>query len=762
MKKIQCLLLISLFLITCTSAFGQYKYYSKAQEQYEKASYSKALKYLEKAKNDKEISNDPETYILESKIWLGINNTEHTDDASKNAVKSAIKAKIKAEDESFVQQHAEHYAMIAQINNTEAISYYNNQRYSKSIPLFKRGLELNNDSFINYMLANAYIKNNDDRLGMPILEEVILGQFENYLNERPFGDFTREAFDIYTSHLIKNRFDDSTELFLSMGLSMFPSDKSLLDKQKVIWYQRLDEYPLSYQLFDFLNTATQTYPFDSVFTFKKNGVYLSFINNNIKSNRIATADSWLNLMKNEKISLAIQIPSEKQRKEDFFLEKDSIKFLEKMVYYFGNYGQDKAQGHIFDKFAKAKYGNDATSYLKAINDLKPIFPANIVANSYEYAVQATSSDKTQLAAIKASRLEWYRRLLYADDKTSSSYAALLNINTAIAKTDKSKSLLKDRENILLAYWNNEIIDKDFWRSYELGNQFEKEFPTNDTLKGMWTNTIKADFDYGYFDTRILLQTPSTQPYGFTWNGTVSNCNPGQLPDSILKKITMRINYFRRLAGIENPIGLATNLNAACQEAVLFYAANKNLTHDLSESLSCYSLNAAEAAKYSLLSQGMHTAIAISEFMNDDTKSVGNRRWMLFPPTKVMGFGCTDFQNALWCVNENNNWDTNYYKSNYIAWPPANYVPKMFAFKNWSFSGFYDFKDATVKLTELKTNADIPCEVYPEITGYGMPTLVWAPKTLYRSLPGNTDIKVEIKLKSGKKMSYIVHLIDYKK
>lgn len=757
MKKIQCLLLISLFLITCSSAFGQYKYYAKAEQQYEKSNYKKALSYIEKGKKDKEVANDPETYILESKIWLGINSTEHTDDASKNAVKAAIKAKIKADDNSFVQRHAEHYVLISQINNTEAIAYYNNQRYSKAIPLFKRGLELNDDSFINYMLANAYIKNNDARLGMPILESVIVGQFNNYLKGNTYGDFTREAFDIYTTSLIANRFEDSTELFLSMGLSMFPSDKSLLDKQKIIWYKRLDEYPLSYQLFDFLNTATQTYPFDSAFTFKKNGVYLSFINNNIKSNHLATADSWLNLMKKEKLELANQFPSAKQKQEDFFLERDSVKFLEKMVYYFGNYGQIKAQGHIFEKFTTAKYSNSAEGYLSAINDLKSIFPPAIVANSYAYAIE-----KTQSASLKTSRLDWYRKLLYAADKTSSSYAALLNINSAIAKTDKSKTLVKDRENILLGYWHNEIANKDFWMAYELGNQFAKEFPANDTIKGMWTRTIKGDFDYGYFDTRVLLQTPSSVPYGFTWNGSVANCMPGQLPDSILKKIAIRINYFRRLAGIENPIGLATNLNEACQEAVLFYAANKNLTHDLNESLSCYSLNAAEAAKYSLLSQGMHTAIAITEFMNDDTKSVGNRRWMLYPPTKVMGFGCTDFQNALWCVNENNNWDTNYYKSHYIAWPPAGYTPKMFAFKNWSFSGFYDFKDATVKLTDLKGNVNIPCEIYPEENGYGMPTLVWAPKPLYRSMSGNSDIQVEIKLKSGKKINYIVHLIDYKK
>ncbi len=751
--------IVILCFLSFNVAFGQNKYYLKAEKYYEAAKYSKALSNLEKAKKDGEINKAFETYLLESKIWLGINETQHLPDAPKNAVKSAIKAKEKANSLAFIEDNKEHFILISKINNTEAIANYNDGRYSKAIPLFKRGIELNDDPEMEFLLANSYIKNNDPRMGMPILENVLIKQFDNYIQEKPFGTFSREGFDIYTSHLVQNNFTDSAELFLSMGLSLFPNDVNMLDKQRIIWYQRMNEIPLSDELFAFLDNASQTYPLDSAFTFKKNGVYLTFINNNIKTKHFLEADSWLERMMNEKILLngSQPIPTAKNRQEDFFLASNKATILKKMIFYFGNFSQLDAENYLFSKYVKANYGTDDNAYINSLNDLKVDYPAGIVANLYEYAIVQTKSN-----AIKADRLKWYKYLMIANGKKSADFDALLKINTSMAKSNNDKALQKDRLQILSDYWNINLVNKDFWRAYELGFQFDKEFPNNLLSDSMWRKTIALDFDDSYYGTRIQMKTPADKPFGFTWNGSIADCNPGYLPDSILFKVAVRINYFRRIAGLNNPIALIENFNKACQNAVLFYAANKNLSHDLNEAMSCYSYDADEAAKFALLTQGVHTSIAITEFMNDNNKTAGNRRWFLYPPTRFMGFGCTDFQSALWCVNDQKNWDTSAYISNFVAWPPAGYSPKMFAFKNWTFSAYQDFNGATVKMTNLDSKAEIPCTINETVIGYGMPTLVWQPNTNFRTESKDTKVKVEIKLKNGKTFSYITNLIDYKK
>jgi len=747
------LLFIFIFLYFISFAlFAQNRNYLKAQKSYETKKYETALKQINKARKDKSLNKDPESYMLESKIWLGIYEKNHTEISSKNAVKLAIKAQEKSESSGFIDKHKNHFIAISKLNNAEAMSNFNEGRYSKSIPLFKRSIALNNDSFMEFMLAKSYLKNNDPKTGMPLIEKLLINQFQHFSYNQSFATFSREGFNIYTQYLFENSYMDSTELFLSMGLSMFPNDKEMLIIQKQIWYKQINDFPLSDDLFYFLEQATDIYPFDSLFTFKKNGVYLVFINNHIKAKNIMLADSWFNKFANEKIKLAKLSPTKKQKQEDYFLELDKKIILKKLIFYFGNYNQIQAQNYFFEHYV--------TNYFKtggydiAIDSLKNIFPANIVANIYQYTI-----DKTKNLALIKARQAWYKSLLLEPNKRASTFEALLNLNENIASIDIKNT---EKKLILSQYWQQQINENNFAKAYQLGKQFDKAFPNQEIADSFWKLTMKKDFDISYYNTRVLMKTSENLPYGFTWNGNVSSCYPGYLPDSILGNVAERLNYFRRMAGLENPIVLAGNLNSACQKAALFYSANKNLTHDLNQNLTCYTQEGADAAKYGLLTQGVHTTISITEFMNDNSNSVGNRRWFLYPPTQYMGFGCTDFNSVLWCAEEKKQWDTNFYKSNFVAWPPIGYIPKIFAFKNWSFSGFYDFDKATVKMTNVLDNKDIPCSVLTNINGYGMPTLVWQPTINYRNIMGDETIKVFIKLKNGKTFSYTTKLIDYKK
>lgn len=750
MNLIQKILILLIPLVGIHGLQAQNKNYDKAVECFNDGKYEKALKQIEKAKTDNLQSRKSETYLLESKVLLKLSDKNPNSDFTRDAVKAAIKAKDKSEDPNFVHANQAHYNEIAKINMTEAMSYYNAQRYTKAIVLFKRSLELNEDSFAQYLLAKSYILYNDYRRGMQIFDDLINKQYSHYVQSGLKPSFMSEAFNMYTDALVAKNHSDSAELYLKMGLEMYPRDKDLLAKQKKVWYHRLTEIPLSFTLFDFLNKATNTYPYDSIFTFKKNGVYLMFIGNNIKANDIVAADSWLNRFIAEKTKLANASTTERQKSWDYFLENDQSIILEKLLFYFGNYGQTDAQNYVFDKYVTNKFGKSKDA--ESLKYLENIFPANIVASLYAYKI-----NEDQTKSLTQQRNSWYQTLLDNREKIASDYEAILSINRSILNNHNRVKLEEDYQNLLFAYWDHSLDMKDFWKAYELGNVAQKKYA--ERAKGLWEKTIKADFYENYFGSRVLLNTPNTKAYGFTWNGSVSDCNPGYLPDTIYDKVVQRINYFRRTAGITNPIALMANYNLSCQAAALFFTANSNLTHDLSADLYCYSFNAAKAGKYGLLSQGMHTAIAITEFMNDNTPSTGNRRWFLYPPTQFMGYGCTNDKNVLWCVNENNDWDTAQFINTGIAWPPSGYSPRMFAFKNWSYSAYQNFDGATVTLTRLSDNRVVPCTVFEQVNGYGMPTLVWQPDMLIRKGQENEDYKVAIKLKNGKTVSYVVHLLN---
>ena len=734
-----------------TQTNAQSKNFEKAKVCFEKEKYAQALKKIEKAKKDKAKENKSALYLLESQIYLQLNDQEPSEDFEKKAVKAAIKAKDQAEDpQSFQQSHAEFYAKIASINMKDAMSYYNQGRYSKAITLLKRSLELEEDSFTKYLLAKSYILYNDYRRGMPLMDEVLNEQFNIYQKSEVAPPFLADGFNVYTSALQQKGFSDSAEIYLDMGLEMFPTDAPLLEKQKVIWVDIVKSMPLSLSLFQFLDNATDVYPFDSFFTFKKNGVYLMFIANELEGKKMEGNNDWVGKFLIEKQNLALKSSSPRHKKWDYFLEKDSNFIMEKLIFYFGNFENYKLQHELFLRYAQGKF-ND--KYLSAIAHLQELFPPAQIAQLYAFELSRNySKDGAK------QQLEWYQKLLNTDRKSEDLFEALLTLNQNISRKSTSRTekenLKKEYSSIIFNYWNLCLEKENFWKAYELGYKAKE---LNEKLATTyWKITIDKDFKANYYESRIARENYEENPLGYTWNGDPSSCYPGYMEDSILRKIIQRINYFRRTAGLLDPVALNVNYNRACQEAVLFYEANKNLTHDLSQELFCYTSRAAQAGKMSLLTEGVHTSLAITSFMADNSPITGNRRWLLYPPTRFMGIGSSNNKTALWCVNEAE-WDTSTYINKGVAWPAPGYSPAIFQFKYWSYSAYKDFTNAKVQMVDLKTNQSIPCQIMNVVKGYGMPTLVWMP-SLTKNVSALRSYDVVIILNTGEKIQYKTHLV----
>ena len=246
--------------------------------------------------------------------------------------------------------------------------------------------------------------------------------------------------------------------------------------------------------------------------------------------------------------------------------------------------------------------------------------------------------------------------------------------------------------------------------------------------------------------------------GYTWNGDISDCSPGKISDKHLFKIQDRVNYFRRNAGVPE-IYLDPQLNGWCQKAALMMEANRVLNHNPNRKWSCFSDEGAQAAKYSLLTKGVHTATAISAFAADNSNpNVGHRRWLLYPNGKAFGFGSTENYAVLWALDDSGNVDSSTYRERFVAWPPEGYIPKMMAFRFWSFSLFGDMDGASVTMSS--NEEEIPVKIQEYSDGYGMPTVTWEPQISFKDIKENQKVHVVVELTNGRRYEYDVIVMDF--
>ncbi len=236
-----------------------------------------------------------------------------------------------------------------------------------------------------------------------------------------------------------------------------------------------------------------------------------------------------------------------------------------------------------------------------------------------------------------------------------------------------------------------------------------------------------------------------------WMGDISNCNSGQSSQQHKEATLRRINFFRAMAGVPAWITFTGSANAKARSAALLASANNALSHYPPSSWDCYSPIASQASASSNIALGETGPNAITAYIEDagsHNLSVGHRRWLFYPQTKIMGTG--DISPASGTgqkASAINVFDDQYgqirpeTRNEYVSWPPAGFVPYQMVFPRWSFSiPHADFSQAQVTVT--LNNQAIGVNVYPAENGYGENTLVWEIKSTDLVKP-NTDLVYQV-------------------
>jgi len=162
-------------------------------------------------------------------------------------------------------------------------------------------------------------------------------------------------------------------------------------------------------------------------------------------------------------------------------------------------------------------------------------------------------------------------------------------------------------------------------------------------------------------------------------------------------------------------------------------ANGSLSHDPPSNWLCFSTEGAEAAAKSNLFGGVSALPIVNRFnpvddyIDDQGVSnalVGHRRWLLNSKAKIFGVGQTNNYNAMWVLQSTINPSV---YNNFIAYPPAGYIPNTLVYDRWSFSvPGANFNNASVTVIDMNTNS-IPISVNgSNNNGAGDNIIVWEP------------------------------------
>jgi hypothetical protein len=212
-----------------------------------------------------------------------------------------------------------------------------------------------------------------------------------------------------------------------------------------------------------------------------------------------------------------------------------------------------------------------------------------------------------------------------------------------------------------------------------------------------------------------------------WNGTTFPC-VADAPSAAGQKATLRaVNYFRAMAQLD-PVTFDPAMSARAQQAALMMDANQSLSHDPPPSWPCWSAEGAAAAGQSNLCLGCSGAAAVVRYLRDDgvgNEAVAHRRWVLYPPTTVMGSGSTTTANALSVVGATAPESSN--RPRWVSWPTPGYFPTEFEpAGRWSLSASDPQTDFSQAKVTVRTGSGTPlsAQIYPVVDGYGANTLVW--------------------------------------
>ena len=746
------------FITFTTTTFAQF---DKIEEAIADENYKRveklALGYLE----DQSMRKYPETYYYYAEaLWQNAKDPlywEKNPEAIKEAVKAMEKGLRKDEDKRVLASFEDVLEGVVKRNNELAMDQYNINKLSKAGAMFDDSYALNGDRFAFYMAGKCALEFEDTAKGEEHYTQLITWYNDDLANDKLNNEKVLDPHTYYINKYWSKLQFDSAKYFIKNARAIFGNDAKVNFYQTKVTLDQVKDMPPSMLLLDYVQESLLYAPLDDKLLHKENAVYIYLIKNKVVNNQLADADSLINRFVTEKVAKSTMPKADKIKEVDVFIEKKPENVLWNMAEYFQTYGHFETAKYTLDKYilstAKSAAPLDIAARWGIITDYayqtkKLPYAAFVLQQAI--AKYPTDKSLTELRKKIITQKENER----LDVNEQGALYSLMKDEFAVNKSNDNKERIikiNDRYLGLLVSANRfttarEIMAEQMALAPEADHSYRQEF------------IAREDFYQNYFLTKTIGKDQSGNiAVSYVWNGSLSNCDAGELDLDIQNKVANRINYFRRNAGVPEVLFDAAT-NEFCQKAALMMTANRALEHNPPRTWRCFSDDGAYAAKHSLLIKDANTSLAVTYIMDDKNPSAGNRRWLLYPNGRVYGHGSTENVAVIWALDDSGSTDTTQYMDNPVCWPPKGDVPQLMLFQNWTFSIYRDLTDAKVEVVQDGKPINVKVEKF--VRGYGAPTLVFAPEINKSSLPDKSKFDVTVTLSNGSKYSYTVRTFYY--
>ncbi len=759
-------LLIVFFCLSLPS-LAQEKNIRKAKTNYESEHYEKALTLIEKALKHKDTKNNPEALILHSKILVAIgqDNPDYPK-ALFDALKSAEKAMVKVKSsDDFKTREMPYYLSLRDICMDAGNQELENKKYIQADKYFSKVHELYSWMPARWGQARVAMALNDTITALQISRELVRQLVLTDSAATQLSD--AGPFLMVIDDHIKNKNYDSASYYAEFAADRYP--ESVLVKNRLLksFLLLVTSNKPQLQTLELFANMRPRFKNDSLFISKENVLFLYLMNSYSAGDENHISDSLLAGFIQVKNDYYAEF-GEDYRQKDPMYNTDNNELIFNLIRYTARFERTYMLAMLLDNYVSGTYANEAFRATPRAGRWKNLFERVKKERSVFLLASALTSATDELK--KESWFPSYKKELLLDALNSPGQfkdrTALYNFVPFILEEFPSDKVIYQKTELLSLGIIDEFTDSA-WFSYARISikQHDRFFPQSDKVRELKKAFVIRDYKENYFGSRLLkTETNGVSVPEWVWKGNESLCEAGEVPPFIHAKVEQRINYFRRAAGVPDYVRLDTVKNDACQKAALIYQVNSGkMFTEPAETWKCYTISSVDAAQLSARVFGQTTVFAVTSIMadqGDENSSVGNRRWMLYPPARNMGHGSTNKVALIWTLNDEGDKDTTEYMEDFVSWPPRDYCPIMFAFSRWHFSLYADLSKAMVTVSTDGKPLSITQEKL--VSGYGMPSLVWLNN--FEPEQGKTyTVTISGILRHGEKnpstYSYTVEFID---
>lgn len=716
---------------------AQERRYDRAVSYYEDGKYYKAYKQLDKALKHKDTRSRADVILLQAKVLLKLTEDEFfMEDEPKslyNSMKLAEKALAKSKDQAAMRvKDSTFFRELADKALEAANAELNSQKYIQANKYFEKLYEINGDLRAKWGEGRVALALSDTITAIEKAKEVSAALLEKAKNGEAVN-VEDQPFLYVINHYIDTKRFDTAAFIARNAYIIYPESKPV--KNLLLQSFLLDVTSRRPQLESLEAFATMRPIFkdDSLFLHKENVLFLFLLN-------VHAAQADMQHITDSLLSGFFQVKNdyyaeqgEAYAKKDILFHANNQEKVFNVLRYAAKAERRALLSAMLRNYVSGVYADSAFKAKKESERWKLTFDRMEAENSIYLITHALPEADQVLRKEKwfpTFKAKLVQESLDQQAKFKDRTALVDFIPFALENYPRNLPVFKSAEK-LSRHLVAEFIDSAYWSYAKVTlKQHDFYFPDGKEIQALKRSFTEKDFLANYFGSRLLkIEKNGKQVSEFEWNGNELLCQEGRVPDAIQAKVAQRINYFRRSAGVPDYVYLDTLKNAACQKAALIYQVNDGkLFTSPAETWKCYSLSAVDAAQFSARVFGQTTVFAVTTLMadkGDKNTWVGNRRWMLYPASRVMGHGSTNETALIWTLDDAGERDTSEFMADFVSWPPRDYCPQMFAFDRWNFSIYADLSKAKVKV--LLNGKPVNIQQEALVNGYGMPSLVWEVK-----------------------------------